>query len=78
MFALIYVPVIAGEERYLRQTFPQYADYAKQVPRFGLRFTRYTDRRGAFSSALYWKHREYNAIIGCLVVLAILLFKLLR
>src|ERR1700687_2349559 len=23
MFALIYVPVIAGEERYLRQTFPE-------------------------------------------------------
>ena len=28
MFALIYVPVIAGEERFLRQTFPEYADYA--------------------------------------------------
>src|ERR1700688_1546543 len=26
MFALIYVPVIAGEERYLRRTFPDYDD----------------------------------------------------
>ena len=23
MFAVIYIPVIAGEERYLRQTFPE-------------------------------------------------------
>jgi protein-S-isoprenylcysteine O-methyltransferase Ste14 len=26
MFAVIYIPVIAGEERYLRQTFPEYDD----------------------------------------------------
>ena len=78
MFVLIYVPVIAGEERYLRRTFPQYGDYATHVPRLWLRFTRYGEQRGAFSSALYWKHREYNAIIGCLIVLAILLFKLRR
>lgn len=78
MFVLIYVPVIAGEERYLRQTFPEYADYARHVPRFWLRVTRYGNQAGAFSSDLYWKHREYNAIIGCGVVLAVLLFKLLR
>lgn len=78
MFIVIYVPVIAGEERYLRRTFPGYGDYAKEVPRLWLRFTRYGDQRGAFSSVLYWKHREYNAIIGCLVVLAILVFKLMR
>src|SRR6202051_5272587 len=29
MFAVIYVPVIAGEERYLRQTFPDYDDYCR-------------------------------------------------
>src|SRR5260370_24683273 len=28
MFSLIYVPFIAGEERYLRKTFAGYADYA--------------------------------------------------
>lgn len=77
MFALIYVPVIAGEERYLRQTFPEYADYSRHVPRFWLRFTRFGNQQGAFSSALYWKHREYNAILGCVIVLAVLCVKLL-
>jgi len=76
MFVVIYVPVIAGEERYLRQTFPEYTDYSRHVPRFGLRFTRYGNQQGAFSSALYWKHREYNAILGCLLVLAVLCAKL--
>jgi protein-S-isoprenylcysteine O-methyltransferase Ste14 len=76
MFVVIYVPVIAGEERYLRRTFPDYADYARHVPRFWLRLTRYGNQQGAFSSALYWKHREYNAILGCVIVLAVLCLKL--
>lgn len=78
LFALIYVPVIAGEERYLRQTFSEYEHYARHVPRFWLRVTPYGHQRGSFSSDLYWKHREYNAIIGCAVVLAVLFAKLLR
>jgi hypothetical protein len=76
LFVVIYVPVIAGEERYLRQTFPEYEDYARHVPRFGLRFTRFGDQRGAFSSARYWKHREYQAVVGCVIVLAVLVVKL--
>ncbi|MFY9561524.1 MAG: isoprenylcysteine carboxylmethyltransferase family protein [Terriglobales bacterium] len=76
MFAAIYVPVIAGEERYLRQTFPEYEDYARHVPRFWLRLTPYGNQRDAFSSALYWKHREYQAILGCVIVLAVLIVKL--
>jgi Phospholipid methyltransferase len=78
MFAAIYVPVIAGEERYLRQAFPEYDDYARHVPRFGLRFTPYGSQPGRFSGRLYQRHREYNAIIGCLVVLAVLIVKLVR
>ena len=77
MFVAIYVPVIAGEERYLRQTFPEYDDYARHVPRFATRLTRYGDQSGAFSSERYWKHREYNAVLGCAAVLAILVVKLL-
>ncbi len=77
MFFAIYAPVIAGEERYLRQTFPGYDDYYRNVPRFGMRLTRYGNQPGAFSSALYRKHREYNAIIGCVVVLSVLIVKLL-
>jgi protein-S-isoprenylcysteine O-methyltransferase Ste14 len=77
MFAVIYVPVIAGEERYLRQTFPEYEDYARHVPRILPRFTPYGSQQSAYSSARYWKHREYEASIGCAVVLAILVVKLI-
>jgi protein-S-isoprenylcysteine O-methyltransferase Ste14 len=76
MFVVIYVPVIAGEERYLRKTFPEYDDYARNVPRFAMRLTRYGNQRGEFSSARYWKHREYNAVVGCVIVLTILVMKL--
>ena len=77
MFAVIYVPVIAGEERYLRQTFPEYDDYARHVPRMLPRLTPYGSRQSAYSCARYWKHREYEASIGCAVVLAVLIVKLL-
>jgi len=76
MFAVIYVPVIAGEERYLRRTFPGYDDYARHVPRMLPRLTRYGSQQSAYSSARYWKHREYEASIGCVVVLAVLVAKL--
>jgi protein-S-isoprenylcysteine O-methyltransferase Ste14 len=77
MFAVIYVPVIAGEERYLRQTFPEYDDYARKVPRIFPRFTRYASEQSAYSSARYWKHREYEASVGCLVLLCVLVAKLI-
>ena len=77
MFAVIYVPVIAGEERYLRQTFPDYDDYARHVPRLWPRLTPYGSKQSVYSSARYWKHREYQASIGCVAVLAILVIKLL-
>jgi protein-S-isoprenylcysteine O-methyltransferase Ste14 len=76
MFAVIYVPVIAGEERYLRRAFPDYEDYARHVPRLLPRITPYRSQQSAYSSARYWKHREYQASIGCLAVLAILVIKL--
>jgi protein-S-isoprenylcysteine O-methyltransferase Ste14 len=76
MFAVIYVPVIAGEERYLRQTFPGYDDYARQVPRMLPRLTAYGSQQSAYSSARYWKHHEYEASIGCMLMLAVLVAKL--
>jgi protein-S-isoprenylcysteine O-methyltransferase Ste14 len=76
MFAVIYVPVIAGEERYLRLTFPEYDGYARNVPRMLPRLSRYGSQQSAYSSARYWKHREYEASIGCAVVMAVLVVKL--
>ena len=76
MFAVIYIPVIAGEERYLRQTFPEYDDYSRHVPRMWPRLSPYGSGHSAYSFARYWKHREYEASIGCVVVLAVLVVKL--
>ncbi len=33
MFFAIYLPVIRGEEAYLRQRFPEFEEYAQRVPR---------------------------------------------
>lgn len=76
MFGVIYIPVIAGEERFLRTTFPEFEDYARHVPRFFPRRTPHGSQPGAFSSELYWKHREYQAVLGSVAVLAILIVKL--
>jgi len=77
MFTLIYVPVIAGEERYLHHTFPEYEGYARHVPRMMPRLTRYGNQLAAYSSERYWRHREYQAALGCAALLAILVIKLL-
>ena len=33
MFLAIYLPVIRGEEEFLRQRFPEFAEYERRVPR---------------------------------------------
>jgi protein-S-isoprenylcysteine O-methyltransferase Ste14 len=76
MFAAIYIPVIAGEESFLRRTFPEYEDYARRVPRMLPRLTPYGGQQSAYCSARYWRHREYQATLGCAVVLGILVLKL--
>jgi len=79
-FGAIYIPVIALEERFLRDAFPEYDDYCRRVPRLIPRLapTRNPDRdspSGGFSFALYCRHREYNAVLGtallylCLILL---------
>jgi protein-S-isoprenylcysteine O-methyltransferase Ste14 len=68
-FAVIYIPVIASEERFLRAAFPGFEAYCSQVPRLIPRLTPASqtddqDGSGAFSLARYLRHREYNAGIG--------------
>jgi protein-S-isoprenylcysteine O-methyltransferase Ste14 len=65
-FLIIYVPVIASEERFLRATFPGFDDYCHRVPRLLPRITpaRSGQPSGSFSFQLYLRHREYNAAIG--------------
>ena len=76
-FAVIYIPVIASEERFLRATFPGFDDYCQQVPRIIPRLSpaaRPNAAKGRFSFSLYIQHREYNAAIGAfLLYLSLLL-----
>jgi len=80
-FAMIYVPVIASEERFLRATFPAFNDYCRRVPRLIPRLTpaRQTgneNRSGVFSLSLYIQHREYNAGMGvALLYLSLLILR---
>ena len=79
-FFLIYVPVIASEERFLRGAFAGFDDYCRQVPRLIPRITSGTAQSdaGRFSFSLYRKHREYNAALGtALLYLGLLLRSLL-
>ena len=76
-FVVIYLPVMRSEEAFLRQKFPAFADYARQVPRLIPRLTPFGSGGGSFSSELYCQHREYNAIAGALAMAALLLVKLL-
>ncbi|HEY1986770.1 MAG TPA: isoprenylcysteine carboxylmethyltransferase family protein [Terracidiphilus sp.] len=77
-FLVIYVPVIASEERFLRATFPQFEEYCRTVPRLIPRLTaaRYPggDASGHFDPALYRKHREYNALLGVALLYLSLVF----
>jgi protein-S-isoprenylcysteine O-methyltransferase Ste14 len=77
MFLAIYLPVIRGEENFLRERFPEFAEYASQVPRLLPRLSYFSDARGRFSWDLYWKHREYNATLGSVALLAALMAKLI-
>lgn len=80
-FAIIYIPVIASEERFLRATFPGFDAYCHRVPRL---IPRITPGRpvfaggegdsGGFSLALYLKHREYNALLGTALLYLSLFF----
>jgi protein-S-isoprenylcysteine O-methyltransferase Ste14 len=76
MFFAIYLPVIRGEEAYLRAVFPTFDAYAQNVPRLRLRLRPHGDSAAGFSGTLYWQHREYNAVLGTAAVLAALIVKL--
>ena len=81
MYVAIYVPVIRGEEAFLSSRFPEFASYMSTVPRLLPRLTPAalgSGGSGGFSRDLYLKHREYNALIGTLAMLGVLIVKLIR
>ena len=77
LLAAIYLPVIRSEEEYLRPRFSGFEEYAQRVPRLLPRLNAPRAPAGAFSSALYRKHREYNALLGTLAMTAALICKII-
>src|SRR4051794_40452250 len=77
MFFAIYMPVIRSEEAFLRKKFPEFDDYAKQVPRMLPRLTpASSEAGGGFSMELYLKHREWNALLGSALLVGALIVKM--
>ena len=78
MFFAIYLPVIRGEEAFLRQKFPEFEEYSRRVPRMFPRLAPSSSgEAGGFSMDLYWKHREYNALLGSVLLSGALIIKMM-
>jgi protein-S-isoprenylcysteine O-methyltransferase Ste14 len=78
MFFAIYLPVIRAEEKFLRERFPEFEEYARRVPRMFPRIipASTSEDGGKFSIDLYLKHREWNALLGAIAMMAILVTKI--
>lgn len=76
-FAVVYVPVIRGEENFLSGRFPDYADYRRRVPSLLPRSWWFAGVTAGFSRELYFRHREYNSLLGAAAILAVLIAKIL-
>jgi protein-S-isoprenylcysteine O-methyltransferase Ste14 len=77
MFFAIYLPVIRSEEALLRDRFPQFDEYARDVPILLPHPRAFGKPSGAFSWDLYWKHREYNAALGAAAMIAALVVRMI-
>jgi len=75
-FLALYLPVVREEEDHLRAQFPEYGDYAQRVPRIIPRISAGVSSAAGFSSDLYRKHREYNAALGSIGMMILLILKL--
>jgi hypothetical protein len=75
-FVVIYVPVIQGEQKYLRSQFPAYIDYARRVPSLLPRTLWFAGMTNGFSRKLYFQHREYNSLLGAAAIVVVLIAKI--
>ena len=77
VFGGIYLPVIELEEQHLRKLFPSYAEYAARVPVLIPRIGKSGDSK-PFQFRVYMVNQEYQAALGFLAGLAVLLWKSVR
>jgi protein-S-isoprenylcysteine O-methyltransferase Ste14 len=76
VFLLIYLPAIELEEQHLRKLFPEFATYAERVPALWP-ILRPASKPGGFRWKLYMRNREYQALIGFVLGIALLAAKVL-
>ncbi len=74
VFVLVYLPVMQNEEQHLRAIFPGYAAYADRVPLLIPRGKRMPDD-SPFRWDVYMKNQEYQALLGFLAGVALLISK---
>jgi protein-S-isoprenylcysteine O-methyltransferase Ste14 len=77
VFALIYLPVVELEEQHLRKLFPDYAEYARAVPKLFPRIAP-AEAPKHFEWRVYRQNREYEALAGFLAGFAVLAWKAFR
>ncbi len=77
VFLLIYLPVIELEEQHLRRLFPEYANYARQVPALFPRLRPLPEESpNPFRFRLYLKNQEYQAGAGFAAGVLFLVWKI--
>lgn len=76
VFLLIYLPVVELEEQHLRKLFPDYADYARRVPKLLPRLHGSNSKR--FRWSVYMKNQEFQALLGFLAGAIVLVWKAFR
>ena len=76
VFVLVYLPVIELEEQHLRSLFPEFTAYARAVPSLYPRWG-FASPEQSFRWDLYWRNREYQALLGFLAAVAFLIGKIL-
>lgn len=75
-FITMYLSVMRSEERDLERAFGErFLEYHKNVPLFFPRLSRGSYGSGIFDWALVLKHHEYNAWLGIISGLLLLVFK---
>ena len=77
VFVLVYLPVVELEEQHLRKLFPEFGSYAGRVAKLVPHKPKHVAHK-AFTWALYWHNREYEAALGFLTAAALLFWKALR
>jgi protein-S-isoprenylcysteine O-methyltransferase Ste14 len=77
VFMIVYRPVMQAEVAHIRKLFgAAYDEWAKHVPLFLPRLTPYQNGEArAFDWQQYKHHREYRAMFGVLIVMALLALK---